>query len=65
MSEQPLPKITDALSDERFAEGMKAIQDNDPETAHMEADDLLCAMLVSLGFPKTVAEFRKVHKWYA
>jgi hypothetical protein len=39
--------------------------DGDPEIAHQEADELLCALLRSLGFGDVVAEWEKVQRWYA
>ena len=35
------------------------------ETAHMDADDVLCALLDELGYGDVVAEYRKVGKWFA
>ncbi len=35
------------------------------ETAHMDADDVLCALLDELGYGDVVAEYRKVSKWFA
>ena len=37
----------------------------DEETAHSLADDLLCILLESLGYEKTVEEYNKIEKWYA
>lgn len=47
-------------------EGLRAISEGDDiEGGHMEADDILCDLLESVGFEDVVAEFRKVEKWYA
>jgi len=35
------------------------------ESAHVNADDLLCELLKKLGFTEVVEAFDKVHKWYA
>jgi hypothetical protein len=37
----------------------------DPEIAHVNADEILCELLTSLGFSDVVEEFKKVPKWYA
>jgi hypothetical protein len=47
-------------------EEMKTIQsDRDIEGAHINADALLCKLLVELGFSDVVAEYKKIEKWYA
>ena len=38
---------------------------DDPERAHVLADNILCARLIQLGELKLVDEFHKVQKWYA
>jgi hypothetical protein len=49
------------------AELAKQINDltDDRESDHVEADRLLCALLLELGYPLTVAAFEKVLKWYS
>ena len=37
----------------------------DPEAYHRYADDVLCALLKTLGYEDVVAEYEKVSKWYA
>ena len=37
----------------------------DSEGAHSAADDVLCELLVSLGYKDVVDEWDKVDKWYA
>lgn len=37
----------------------------DRESAHENADDVLCQLLISLGHQDVVTEFQKVRKWYA
>jgi hypothetical protein len=47
-------------------EQLKALQGGgDPECEHLTADDILCQLLESLEFRDVVAEWEKVHKWYA
>lgn len=36
----------------------------DPEAGHAIADDILCGLLVKLGFAEVVDEWQKVDKWY-
>lgn len=45
---------------------LKAAQDNcDTESAHADADTVLCDLLEALGYKKVVKEYNKVEKWYA
>jgi len=37
----------------------------DIELCHVEADDLLCELLINLGYKDVVDEYKKVPKWYA
>lgn len=37
----------------------------DPECSHIEADNILCDVLVALGQQELVDEWTKVEKWYA
>ena len=39
--------------------------EDDIESAHSQADSILCNLLVGLGFSDVVEEWRKVRKWYA
>lgn len=45
---------------------LKELQNSgDTEAAHSDADDVLCALLRSLGYADVVAEYEKVDKWFA
>lgn len=45
---------------------LKADQANgDTEASHSHADRVLCDLLISLGYGDVIAEWLKVHKWYA
>lgn len=45
---------------------LKAAQENeDIESAHAEADDVLCDLLTALGYKKLIDEYHAVPKWYA
>jgi hypothetical protein len=47
-------------------EQLKALQvGGDIEAGHGEADDILCRLLISLGYQDVVDEWNKVEKWYA
>jgi hypothetical protein len=35
------------------------------EQIHIDADQVLCDLLVSLGYGDVVAEYNKVEKWFA
>lgn len=55
-----------------YAEIMEAIyqlkdlqESDDIESAHAEADDILCTVLEVLGCIELVKEYKKVQKWYA
>lgn len=37
----------------------------DTEVAHGDADDLLCDLLIKLGYKAVVEEYEKIPKWYA
>ena len=37
----------------------------DIESEHSYADDVLCQLLISLGYQDVVDEWNKVEKWYA
>ena len=52
-------------TDEEAAEKMRELADYDCESRHIAADELLTELLVELGYVKTVAEYEKIHKWYA
>lgn len=49
-----------------YMKRLKAAQQNeDIESAHADADDVLCDLLLKLGYTKIVEEYNKVSKWYA
>lgn len=35
------------------------------EESHIAADDILCELLLNLGFDKIVDAYNKIPKWYA
>lgn len=40
-------------------------QVRDAEYAHSVADDILCDLLITLGYKDVIAEYKKVERWYA
>jgi len=38
---------------------------DDTEEAHCNADDILCDVLIALGYQDIVDEYKKVNKWYS
>jgi hypothetical protein len=42
-----------------------AQKDDDTESAHCDADGLLCDLLIELGYDKVVAAYQEIEKWYA
>jgi hypothetical protein len=49
-----------------FVEKMQeCINDGDTESAHANADVLLCELLIKLGYKDLVTEYNKVNKWFA
>lgn len=60
MSNKDKEKKLKILSDE-----MHKLKDvDDPEYAHLDADDILCDFLLILGYKKIVNDYRDVGKWY-
>lgn len=46
-----------------FSEGHRDVMD--VELFHIEADDLMCQLLIELGYDKGVEIFLDAPKWYA
>lgn len=58
--------MTKSFDTRPYIKRLKAAQeDHDTESAHAEADDVLCDLLKELGYIKIVEEYHKVSKWYA
>lgn len=54
------------MTKEEAIQQLKIIQvNNDTENAHILADDVLCELLISLGFKDVMEEYNKIYKWYA
>ena len=44
---------------------VEAVRQGNEEESHVEADELLCALLSTLGFDDVVKRFKSIPKWYA
>lgn len=56
------------MTPSEFAVELRRIEekyDGDPEAAHARADDLLCEVLISLGYGEGVGVFGCMRKWCA
>lgn len=53
------------LSDEMIKRLEEVINDDDTESAHGNADDILCELLEKLGYKDVVETYNKVSKWYS
>ena len=59
------------MTPEEFERRMFAIcggddfYDYEPESSHIEADELLCEVLTQLGYEKGVTIFKNATRWYA
>ena len=52
------------MTPEEFAEAMKNLQNHEIEERHVIADELLCSLLVSLGYQDGVVIFLNMGKLY-
>lgn len=56
------------MTPDEFAEKMRAIDEkyaDDKEVRHGEADDLMYAVLLDLGFAEGLSVYAEMDKWYA
>lgn len=51
------------ITDAEAAARIQAVS-TDTEAGHSNADDILCELLESLGYTKTVEAFKNLEKWY-
>lgn len=51
------------MTKEQAIEKLKALTRTDPESAHVDADAILCDLLNGLGYGDVVEEFLNVPKW--
>lgn len=43
----------------------REVFEDDTEMAHIQADEIICAVLEELGYKDIVDEYNKIYKWYA
>ncbi len=55
----------DALRQFAIKQLIDCKNNGDTEGAHIDADEILCGLLSSLGYSDVVAEWNKIKKWYA
>ena len=53
------------MTPDEFTEAMRSCEGGDIEANHAAADDLLCQILIELGYDEGVAVFDAMTKWYA
>lgn len=53
------------LTAAQAVEQLEKLTSQEPESAHLEADEILCALLLALGHEPVVIAWEKVKKWYA
>ena len=56
------------MAPKEFEKAMKSLsedKDKDAEETHWDADELMCEVLVSLGYSAGVEIFRDMDRWYA
>lgn len=56
----------EAMKPEEFVRRMEEIaSDSDREGRHIDADNLMCDLLISLGYKEGIEKFIHMHKWHA
>lgn len=59
-------RLNNQITPNEFLEGMKQIAEiDDTERSHIEMDELMCKLLVSLGYEDGVEVFKNAIKWYS
>jgi hypothetical protein len=54
------------MNPDEFAAKMREIATGvDPEGSHADADNLMCELLMSLGYSEGITVFLEMGKWYA
>jgi hypothetical protein len=56
------------MNPETFKQKMYEIRDaehNDVETKHIDADEIMCEVLIELGYGEGITIFQKMKKWYS
>lgn len=58
-------RSTSMIREQAIANLQDLINSGDTEIAHSNADDILCQLLISLGYQDVVDAWNKIDKWYA
>ena len=53
------------ITDKNLANSLRKLNDEDREESHVEADRLLCAALIELGYSESVMVYKSIPKWFA
>ena len=53
------------ITPKEFEAEMREITKDDPETAHINADDLMLNLLTQLGYGDGVKIFENMERWYS
>ena len=53
------------MTDKEFTIKLRGLDRDDIERAHVEADKLLCEILINLGYTESVKVYKSMRKWYA
>jgi hypothetical protein len=53
------------LSEEAIKKLQKEVNNEDTESAHGKADDILCELLEKIGYEDVIKKYNEVSKWYA
>lgn len=51
--------------EEAIKELKELFKNCDTEGDHVDADNVLCRLLIQLGYDDVVEAYNKIHKWYA
>lgn len=65
MAEQSMIPRNEMCAEIALAQLKPLVDSSDYEIAHGEADQVLCDLLIVLGYIDVVAVWEKVGKWYA
>lgn len=57
--------ILEFTEDYAINELKKCIKKGASEDSHIDADDILCEFLITLGYKKLVSYYKEVPKWYS
>ncbi len=53
------------MTDKELTIKLRGLGRDDIEESHVEADKLLCEILIDLGYTESVKVYKAIPKWYA